>query len=248
MLAVLAFLPHKTSPMLNLSEVPGAGFRPPPSVDAHAVSGAVARTPGGRTRLAPGAVLLLLAGGMSLEAQVTTDTGRVPARVPPAVAQPSEPDSLRPPLSPGRAFLYSFLLPGLGQSRLQRHMAGTLYFAVEAVSVALLTKTSNDLRVAKANVGNAVVAGYQLDANGVPIRDQTGAFVPVDSVRSRYSTERVRARRTHVEDWIAILVFNHLFAGIDALVSSLLWDVPMRVGFRSPPPGAGAGIGINVRW
>ena len=125
-------------------------------------------------------------------------------------------------------------------------MAGTLYFAVEAVSVAMLTKTSNDLRVAKANRDNAVVGGFQLDANGVPVRDQNGALVPLDTVRSRYSTERVRARRTHVEDWIAIMVFNHLFAGIDALVSSLLWDVPMRVGLRAPP--SGTGIGINVRW
>lgn len=190
-----------------------------------------------------GAVLL---GAPRLPAQVTADTARVPTRAPRGVSQRVEPDSLRPPLSPGRAFLYSFLLPGLGQSRLERHMAGTLYFAVEAVSIAMLTKTSNDLRVAKANVENAVVGGYQLDANGLPIRDQNGELVPADTVRSRYSAERVRARRTHVEDWIAIMVFNHLFAGIDALVSSLLWDVPIRVGLRAPP--SGAGIGVNIRW
>lgn len=199
-------------------------------------------------RLAGLAIGFLIVVVPHARAQVTSDTARVPARSTQGVTQRTEPDSLRPPLSPGRAFLYSVLLPGLGQSRLQRHMAGTLYFAVEAVSVAMLTKASNDLRVAKAHVENAVVGGYQLDANGVPIRDQSGALVPTDTVRSRYSIERVRARRTHVEDWIAIMVFNHLFAGIDALVSSLLWDVPMRVGLRAPPAGAGPGIGFNVRW
>ncbi|HSA54497.1 MAG TPA: hypothetical protein VLE53_02280 [Gemmatimonadaceae bacterium] len=192
------------------------------------------------------ALVLMLATGAPALAQVTTDTTRGPARAAQGVARREVPDSLRPPLSPGRAFLYSFLLPGLGQARLERHMAGTLYFGVEALSIAMLAKSSNDVRVAKAQQEYAVVGGYQLDANGAPIRDQNGAFVAADSVRSRYSTERVRARQTHVEDWIAILIFNHLFAGIDALVSSLLWDVPARVGLRARP--SGVGIGVTVHW
>lgn len=190
-------------------------------------------------------------------AQVTGDTGRVlrdsvpPSRPAPAlqgVLQSVE-DSARPPLSPGRAFLYSFLLPGLGQSRLERHMAGTLYFAVEAVAVAMLAKSANDLRIARAHVNDAVVNQFQTDpSTGAPILGQDGLPIPLDTVRSRYNSERVQARQTHVEDWIAILVFNHLFAGADALVSSLLWDVPIRVGLRPAPAGREARLGFTVRW
>jgi hypothetical protein len=188
-------------------------------------------------------------------AQITGDTTsrsardsvRLPERARQGVPAAVE-DSTRPPLSPGRAFLSSFLLPGLGQARLERHMAGTLYFAVEAVSVAMLAKSANDLRVAKAHENDAVVNRYQTDASGAPIVGDDGMPIPQDTVRSRFNSERVAARATHVEDWIAILVFNHLFAGLDALVSSLLWDVPIRVGVRPGPEGRGAALGFKVRW
>lgn len=164
----------------------------------------------------------------------------------PAVSQTTA-DSLQPPLSPGRAFLYSLALPGLGQSRLRRHMPGTLYFAIEAVAVAMLLKSANDLRVARAGREHEVINAYQVDANGAPIIDGSGQFVPLDTARSRYTDERVRARRTHVEDWVAILVANHLFAGADAFVASLLWDVPARLGARALPQGR-VGLGLTVRW
>ena len=54
---------------------------------------------------------------------------------------------------------------------------------------------------------------------------------------SRYSAARVRARRTHYEDWIAVLIFNHLIAGADAYVAAQLWDLPARVGVRADPRG-----------
>lgn len=180
-------------------------------------------------------VLLLLA----LPARAQTPTTPLPST--------AIPDSLQPPLSPGRAFLYSLALPGLGQSRLRRHMPGTLYFAVEAVAVAMLLKSANDLRVARVGRDHAVINSYQLDATGAPVIDGSGQFVPLDTARTRYDDDRVRARRTHVEDWIAILVANHLFAGADAFVASLLWDVPARLGARALPQGR-VGLGLNVRW
>lgn len=188
-------------------------------------------------------------------AQVTADTTRRPAldtagtvaqrRDAPQAVQ--EPDSLRPPLSPGRAFLNSFFLPGLGQSRLRRHSSGALYFTLEAVAVAMLAKSKYDLRVAREREADGIASGYRLDpVTGEPARDAGGNFIPLDTVRSRYDSDRVKARRTHVEDWIAVLIFNHLFSGADAFVSSLLWDLPARVGFRPAPNGVGAGV--FIRW
>ena len=40
----------------------------------------------------------------------------------------------------------------------------------------------------------------------------------------------MRTRRLHYEDWLAVLVFNHLIAGADAYVAAQLWDLPGKVG------------------
>ena len=157
------------------------------------------------------------------------------------------PDSLRPPLAPGRAFLNSLLLPGLGQARLRRQVPGAFYVTLEAVSFAMLYKTRNELRIAKARAADRVVGSFMVDpVTGAPVLDTDGAFVPVDTVDNHFDSEVVNARRSQFEDWVTLIVFNHLFAGADAFVASLLWDVPARVGFRPAP--AGWGLGINVRW
>ncbi|MFM8301280.1 MAG: hypothetical protein ACKN99_01930, partial [Gemmatimonadota bacterium] len=47
-----------------------------------------------------------------------------------------------PPISPRRAFLYSFLLPGAGQARLDRATAGGMFFLIEAVGLALVHRSA----------------------------------------------------------------------------------------------------------
>jgi hypothetical protein len=163
------------------------------------------------------------------------------------VRQRARLDSLRPPLSPGRAFLYSFLVPGLGQARLERHAAGAIYATIEAVAIAMAVKSANELRISKGHVRDSIVAGYQTDADGAPILDAQGNFIPViDTTRNRNTANRVRARRTHVEDWFAALAFNHLFSGADAFVAAQLWDLPARVGFRATR--SGPAVGVTIRW
>jgi hypothetical protein len=58
----------------------------------------------------------------------------------------------------------------------------------------------------------------------------------------------VRARSAHVEDWIALLVANHLFAGADAFVAAHLWDVPARLGLRVVPRAGGTTVSASFRW
>jgi hypothetical protein len=199
-----------------------------------------------------GCLVLLAAVHHPLEAQVAGDTAsgaradstRVPPR--PAAIQ-ARPDSLRPPVAPGRAFLTSLFVPGLGQSRLGRQLPGAIYAGVEIMSVVMLLKAQNDLRIARRSASTVNIAGYRVDpATGAPILDNNGRFTPVDTVPNRFDTERIEARRTQVEDWIAVLAFNHLFAGADAFVASLLWDLPARVGARHLPRGIG--LGLSVRW
>jgi hypothetical protein len=186
---------------------------------------------------------LLLAQPVS--AQVTTDTTARPGPVRSVTQVPA--DSLRPPISPGRAFLASLFVPGLGQSRLGRQLPGAVYAGVEVMSIVMLLKAQNDLRIARAHAATPIVNRYRLDpVTGAPQVDDDGRLVPQDTVPNRFDSERVQARRTQVEDWIAVLAFNHLFAGADAFVASLLWDLPARVGLRHLPRGVG--LGLIVRW
>ena len=213
----------------------------------------------------------LLLGSLQLHAQQvdsakaglrpSTDTTAPPRRRP-AAAPPRRPavrDSLSAPVSPGKAFLFSLALPGLGQSKLNRPTAGAVYFTAEAVWLAMLAKSANDLRVAKAFAKDVIVNTYDVDpATGKPIiRD--GKYVVKDTVRNRYAEpvstasdaaqqrSRIKARRLHFEDWIAMLAFNHLFSAADAFVSSQLWDLPAQVELRALPRGTGVGLSIPIR-
>src|SRR5205823_4875577 len=85
-------------------------------------------------RLRPTHVALVLLcasawGAATIGAQ-RPDSTRVAARplTPP-------PDSVRPPLSPRRAFFYSALVPGYSQSVFGRHKAAALMLLVEAMSL-----------------------------------------------------------------------------------------------------------------
>ncbi len=53
-------------------------------------------------------------------------------------------------------------------------------------------------------------------------------------------------KRAEFEDWLVLLVFNHLVAGAEAFVSAHLWDFPADLAARSLPGGS-IGIGVNLR-
>ena len=145
-------------------------------------------------------------------------------------------DTLRPPLSPRRAFFYSFLAPGYSQSVLGRHKAATSFILVEAITIAMIRESAADLHEARRMQNDSVVVSY-VDPSGSP-----GLVV----VAPRFGDADVHTRSAHVEDWIALLVANHLFAGADAFVAANLWDVPARLGFRMVPHGAV--LSASLKW
>ena len=94
-------------------------------------------------------------------------------------------------------------------------------------------------------------------------RRGTGAFfvfweglaltMTVKSVRQLHYQERIGLpadsldnKRDEVEDWVVLVVFNHLIAGAEAFVSAHLWDFPADLATRSLPGGA-IGLGLEVR-
>ena len=143
--------------------------------------------------------------------------------------------------------MYSFALPGLGQSALRRPTAGAIYFALEMLAITMAVKSHYDLRLAKERSQDSVVLRYEIDpATGLPLVDTLGNPRVAEFAPNKYTDELVRARRTHVEDWIAVLIFNHLFSGADAFVSAQLWDVPTEVGFQPAPKGVA--LAFRVRF
>jgi hypothetical protein len=137
-------------------------------------------------------------------------------------------DSVKAPLTPKQAFLYSLIAPGLGQSILGRHKAAAGFLLVEAISAIMIRESSADVQEARRIADDTVVVSY-VDALGDPFT-QTAA--------PQFNRAYVHAREAHVEDWIALLVANHLLAGADAFVAANLWDVGAHLGLRLAPGNA----------
>ena len=54
-------------------------------------------------------------------------------------------------------------------------------------------------------------------------------------------------KRQEHEDWIVLLAFNHLFAGLEAYVGAHLTDFPGDLKVRAVPGGLGASISVPIR-
>lgn len=174
------------------------------------------------------------------------DTARVTPRPPAPVQLPAPTDSAKPPISPKRAFLYSFLVPGYGQSVLDRPIAGTLFFAAEVTWIALAVKAAADLRFARAHEADSIAVSYEFDPDGTVRLDSLGNPVPASYAPNRYAEDRVAARQKHLEDYYALLIANHLLAGAEAFVAAQLWDLPARVSIKALP--FGAVFAATIRW
>lgn len=137
---------------------------------------------------------------------------------------------VRAPLSPRRAFIYSVLVPGSAQSILGRPNAAALFVLAEAVTITMIRQSHASAREARRLADDSVLVSRNPDVYGPP----------------RYPAALVRAREAQVEDWIAALVANHLFAGADAFVAAHLWDVPAQLSFRAAP--GHARLAARVTW
>ncbi len=189
-------------------------------------------------------VLLLLAGLSTSSPAQRPDTLRSP--------QPIRIDTLRPDsgaqlaapagprISPGGAFLQSLLLPGRGQITLGKRNASRFYIAVEALGIGMTIKSLKDLREAKRGAGDSTAIEFAVDS-------VTGDSTPTKFQPSRFTPDRINARRTHVEDWVALILFNHLLSAADAYVTANLWDFPARVSVKArPSSGQTAGSDSGV--
>jgi hypothetical protein len=161
------------------------------------------------------------------------DSAQVAAR--PAAADTARKALPKPPLSPRRAFLTSLAFPGYAQSVLNRPTAGAIFMLTESIALVMLRESAADLRQARRFMTDSlIVVGYS---------PETGA--PITQVSS-FTQRLVNTRRGHVEDWIAFILANHLFAATDAYVAAHLWDLPSQISLEATPRGAT--VAARLRW
>ena len=182
-------------------------------------------------RLIPRALLvvaLVAPVGVPLAAQQRDSVSAKQA--PQSVAKPlTQRGRFTPPLTPKRAFMYSSLLPGLGQSRLDHGTSGALFASIELAAIVMMRRSQMDLREARRYQIDTLPNQYLVAGDSVI---KNGVFT------NRFTRDLVRTRRLHVEDWMAVVAFNHLFAGADGFVSAPLWDVPVELSAYPRPSGA----------
>lgn len=174
------------------------------------------------------------------------DSARVGAVPDPAPRRVAPVDTVpQPPISPGRAFFSSLLVPGLGQSELDRPVAGMIFVAVEALSIVMIQKSQQELAYAKRVGGIGEPCGGDAPPEQLCL-DPGDPARGIPPTPNRFSGGRITARRQHVEDWVALLIANHLLAGAEAYVAAHLWDLPARVGAR--PVAGGVAIAASLSW
>ena len=151
-------------------------------------------------------------------------------------------------MTPRRAFLTSLLIPGYAQTVFGRDRAAMVFAIIEVGSIGMARKSAQDLAEAKSAPRDSVVATYKIDpTTGLAVIDpRTGLPVPDTFIAGRFTEDRVKARRTHYEDWIAAILFNHLFSSADAYVAANLWDFHTNIGVVASPRSAG--IYASVRF
>jgi hypothetical protein len=208
---------------------------------------------------------MMLYGGTAQAQQQTTKPGKlervteclpIPVDTIPAVQVPSVivgpvsprrgPPPCRVPISPGTAFLRSLLVPGLAQMNLSRPKAATIFIAAEVGTLGMSLKSWNDLRKARDARKDTVMTPV-LNEQGEPVIDPV-TNEPKFTIEPRNPNlvGRIRARRTHLEDWVAAAIFNHLFAGADAYVAAHLADFNTNVQ-ASYFPG-GMRVAARIAW
>ncbi|HEX3274595.1 MAG TPA: hypothetical protein VHR43_07045 [Gemmatimonadales bacterium] len=63
----------------------------------------------------------------------------------------------------------------------------------------------------------------------------------------RTNSARAEDKRREHEDWLVLLGFNHLFAGLEAYVSAHLTDFPGDLHLQAVPGGVGGSVSLPIR-
>jgi hypothetical protein len=165
-------------------------------------------------RLVPLVLTILVMSPAAATAQIPT----VPVRPPnPNDTVTVDPFRVHPPISPAGAAFRSLLLPGWGQSILDRPGTGAFFVLIEGLALTMTFKSKHQLRYLER----------------------------VESEDDPESLERVEAKRAEIQDWAILIAFNHLISAAEAFVAAMLWDFPEELEIQAFSGGR-IGVGFRI--
>jgi hypothetical protein len=98
----------------------------------------------------------------------------------------------------------------------------------------------------QAKLGRKLTAGIFLAWEGTTLGMSLKTRHELAYLR-RTGSERAEDKRREHEDWLVLLGFNHLFAGLEAYVSGHLTDFPGDLRLQAVPGGVGASMSLPFR-
>jgi hypothetical protein len=98
----------------------------------------------------------------------------------------------------------------------------------------------------QAKLGRKLTAGLFIAWEGVTLGMSLKTRHELAYLR-RTDSERADDKRREHEDWVVLLVFNHLLAGLEAYVSGHLSDFPADLKLESVPGGVGGSVSVPIR-
>lgn len=162
--------------------------------------------------------LACLGRGMSAQEPVAQRQQPPQQQPEPEDTIPVPPFRYRPPISPSAAMIRSMLLPGWGQAALGRRGAGGVFVFFEGLTLTMWVKSMHQ-------------QDYLEESGYDPAQDD-----PDD--------DKLKSKKAEAEDWLVLLAFNHLLAGLEAYVAANLWDFPGELHARVLSPGT-VGLGVS---
>jgi hypothetical protein len=98
----------------------------------------------------------------------------------------------------------------------------------------------------QAKTGRKLTAGIFIAWEGTTLAMSLKTRHELAYLRRTNSVRAEDKRREH-EDWVVLLAFNHLLAGLEAYVSGHLTDFPPDLRMQAVPGGVGASLSIPFR-
>jgi hypothetical protein len=98
----------------------------------------------------------------------------------------------------------------------------------------------------QARLGRKLTAGIFVGWEGVTLGMSLKTRHELAYLR-RTNSGRADDKRGEHQDWVVLLAFNHLFAGLEAYVSGHLTDFPRDLRIEAVPGGVGAALSVPFR-
>ena len=99
----------------------------------------------------------------------------------------------------------------------------------------------------QAKLNRRLTGGIFLAWEGVTLGMSLKTRQELEYLRRTNSGRAEDKRRQH-EDWLVLLAFNHVFAGLEAYVSAHLADFPGDLELQATPSGVGGSMSIPFRF